>query len=43
MQAGDSEIPIGDIKRGAKNVSTDTLMRIATTLKISLSDLVRNS
>lgn len=33
---------IGDIERGEENVSVDTLMRIATALKVSLSDLVRD-
>ena len=32
---------IGDIERGEENVSVDALMRIATVLKVSLSDLVR--
>jgi transcriptional regulator with XRE-family HTH domain len=31
---------IGDIERGEENVSVDALMRIATALKVSLSDLV---
>ena len=33
---------IGDIERGEENVSVDTLMRIATSLKVTLSDLVRS-
>ncbi len=33
---------IGDIERGEENVSVDALMRIATALKIRLSDLVRS-
>lgn len=32
---------IGDIERGEENVSTDTLMRIAAALKVSISDLVK--
>lgn len=32
---------IGDIERGEENVSVDTLIRIATSLNVSLSDLVR--
>ena len=32
---------IGDIERGEENVSVDALMRIATALKIELTDLVR--
>ena len=32
---------IGDIERGEENVSVDTLMRIATALKVRLCDLVR--
>ena len=32
---------IGDIERGEENVSVDALMRIASALKIFLSDLVR--
>lgn len=32
---------IGDIERGEENVSVDTLMRIASALKIKLSDLVQ--
>ena len=31
---------IGDIERGEENVSVDALMRIATALKISITDLV---
>jgi transcriptional regulator with XRE-family HTH domain len=31
---------IGDIERGEENVSVDALMRIATALKVSLSNLV---
>ena len=31
---------IGDIERGEENVSVDALMRIATALKVGLSDLV---
>ena len=31
---------IGDIERGEENVSVDALMRIATALKVSLTDLV---
>lgn len=31
---------IGDIERGEENVSIDALMRIATVLKVGLSDLV---
>ena len=31
---------IGDIERGEENVSVDTLMRIATVLKVTLSELV---
>jgi transcriptional regulator with XRE-family HTH domain len=34
---------IGDIERGEENVSVDALMRIATVLKVSLSDLVQNA
>ena len=33
---------IGDIERGEENVSVDALMRIATALKVRLSDLVRD-
>ena len=33
---------IGDIERGEENVSVDALMRVATALKVSLSDLVNN-
>ena len=33
---------IGDIERGEENVSVDALMRIATALKINLSDLMRD-
>ena len=32
---------IGDIERGEENVSVDALMRIATAMKIGLSDLVK--
>jgi DNA-binding XRE family transcriptional regulator len=32
---------IGDIERGEENVSVDALMRIATALKVALSDLVK--
>jgi len=32
---------IGDIERGEENVSVDALMRIATALKVSVSDLVK--
>ena len=32
---------VGDIERGEENVSVDALMRIATALKVQLSDLVR--
>ena len=32
---------IGDIERGEENVSVDALMRIATAMKVSVSDLVR--
>jgi transcriptional regulator with XRE-family HTH domain len=32
---------IGDIERGEENVSIDTLMRIATALKVGLGDLVK--
>jgi transcriptional regulator with XRE-family HTH domain len=31
---------IGDIERGEENVSVDALMRIATALKVTLTDLV---
>lgn len=31
---------VGDIERGEENVSVDTLMRIATALKVSVTDLV---
>lgn len=31
---------IGDIERGEENVSVDALKRVATALKVSLSDLV---
>lgn len=31
---------IGDVERGEENVSVDALMRIATVLKVTLSDLV---
>jgi len=34
---------IGDIERGEENVSVGALMRIATALKVSLSDLVRGA
>lgn len=34
---------IGDIERGEENVSVDTLTRIATALKVRLSDLVRDA
>jgi transcriptional regulator with XRE-family HTH domain len=34
---------IGDIERGEENVSVDALMRIATALKVRLSDLVRDA
>ena len=34
---------IGDIERGEENVSVDALMRIATALKVRLSDLVREA
>jgi transcriptional regulator with XRE-family HTH domain len=33
---------IGDIERGEENVSIDALRRIATALKVRLSDLVRD-
>jgi transcriptional regulator with XRE-family HTH domain len=33
---------IGEIERGEENVSVDALVRIATALKVRLSDLVRN-
>jgi transcriptional regulator with XRE-family HTH domain len=33
---------IGDIERGEENVSVDALTRIATALKVRLSDLVRD-
>ena len=32
---------IGDIERGEENVSVDALVRIATALKVELSDLVK--
>ena len=32
---------IGDIERGEENVSVDALMRIATALKVRLSDLAQ--
>ena len=32
---------IGDIERGEENVSVDALMRIATALKVSLSEFVK--
>ena len=32
---------IGDIERGEENVSVDALMRIASALKVQLTDLVR--
>jgi DNA-binding XRE family transcriptional regulator len=32
---------IGDVERGEENVSVDALMRIATALKVTLSDLVQ--
>ena len=32
---------IGDIERGEENVSVDTLMRIASALKLRLCDLVQ--
>jgi len=32
---------IGDIERGEENVSVDSLMRIATALKLRLCDLVQ--
>lgn len=31
---------IGDIERGEENVSVDALMRVATALKVRLSDLI---
>ena len=31
---------IGDIERGEENVSVDALMRIATAMKVRLTDLV---
>jgi transcriptional regulator with XRE-family HTH domain len=34
---------IGDIERGEENVSVDVLMRIATAMKVRLSDLVRDA
>jgi transcriptional regulator with XRE-family HTH domain len=34
---------IGDIERGEENVSVSALMRIATALKVNLSDLVRDA
>ncbi len=33
---------IGDVERGEENVSVDTLMRIATALKVGLSDLFKD-
>ena len=32
---------IGDIERGEENVSFDVLMRIATSMKVQLSDLIQ--
>jgi len=32
---------IGDVERGEETISVDTLMRIATAMKVRLSDLVR--
>jgi transcriptional regulator with XRE-family HTH domain len=32
---------IGDIERGEENVSVDALMRIATAMKVQVSDLTR--
>lgn len=32
---------VGDIERGEENVSVDALRRIATALKVRLSDLVQ--
>jgi len=34
---------IGDIERGEENISVDALRRIATALKVQLSDLVRGA
>jgi transcriptional regulator with XRE-family HTH domain len=34
---------IGDIERGEENVSIDALTRIASALKVKLSDLIRDS
>ena len=33
---------IGDIERGEENVSVDALMRIATALKVTLGELVKD-
>lgn len=33
---------IGDVERGEENISIDALMRIATAMKVRLSDLVRD-